>query len=121
MQFSELKFPSEIDMTDELPRTTLGPHCGALLKGVWPPPPAGPEGRIYTGLPPGGKVSEGAIRQYYMLIAAFAITIGGWLAVMWTIYLRQRPQYPRFVRGFGYSLIALLIFLVSMTLFCGGL
>ena len=68
-----------------------------------------------------GTLEHGAVREYHILIAVFAVTAVGWLATMLTIYLRQRPRHPGFARGFGYSLVALLIFLISISLFCGGL
>jgi hypothetical protein len=55
------------------------------------------------------------------LLIALAVTVGGWIAVMLTLYLRQHPQHPRFARGFGYCLVALLISLVSVSGFCSGL
>ena len=127
------------------------PNCGAKLEVSWPPCPTGAEEESArnAGLPSDTSVGDGfasgcllsvpltlicfliafflstleqgAMRLYHLLMAALAVTVGGWLAVTWIIYLRQRPQRPRFARGFGYSLVALLISLVSISLFCGGL
>ena len=125
------------------------PNCGTDIQTDWPPT-AGAEGKRATdavllsdrkasaGFGSGcllsvpftlvwslvvfllGTLEQGDVRKYHILRAVLAVAVGGWLAMMLTIYLRQRPRHPGFARGFGYSLAALLIFLVSLSLFCGG-